>query len=135
MRLADSVALATVEQAYTTGRLGFFVNEAVTANSDIPLVFLAEMRDVAEQYVRVRSAATLLQWAIDCYRGEKQAPPLKRAGEFFATLTGGSFSDLSLEFDEDNNALAGLRPGGGSVAFERLRARDRTQASWQRGCG
>ena len=77
---------------------------------------LAEMRDVAEQYVRVRSAATLLHWAIDRYRREKQGPLLKRAGEIFATLTGGSFSDLSLQFDENDNAqLAGLRPGGGSV--------------------
>jgi uncharacterized protein YhaN len=74
---------------------------------------LAEMREVAEQYVRVRSAATLLHWAIDRYRREKQAPLLKRAGEIFATLTGGSFTDLGLEFDEDDSAqLAGLRPNG-----------------------
>ena len=41
---------------------------------------LAELREVAEQYVRVRSAATMLQWAIERYRREKQAPLLKRAG-------------------------------------------------------
>ena len=74
---------------------------------------LAELREVAEQYVRVRSAATMLQWAIERYRREKQAPLLKRAGQAFATLTGGSFSDLRVEFDENDNAqLAGLRPGG-----------------------
>jgi uncharacterized protein YhaN len=72
-----------------------------------------EMREVAEQYVRVRSAATLLQWAIDRYRREKQAPLLKRASEIFAPLTGGSFDDLRVEFDEHDNAqLAGLRPNG-----------------------
>ena len=77
---------------------------------------LAEMRDVAEHYVRVRSAATLLQWAIERYRREKQAPLLKRAGQVFATLTGGSFSDLQVEFDEQDRAqLAGLRPDGGLV--------------------
>ena len=74
---------------------------------------LAEMRDVAEQFVRVRSAATLLQWAIERYRREKQAPLLKRAGQIFATLTDGSFSDLLVEFDEQDRAqLAGLRPNG-----------------------
>ena len=74
---------------------------------------LAEMRDVAEHYVRVRSAATLLQWAIERYRREKQAPLLKRAGQIFATLTGGSFSDLQVEFDEQDRAqLVGLRPNG-----------------------
>ena len=74
---------------------------------------IAELREVAEQYVRVRSAAILLQWAIDRYRREKQAPLLKRAGQFFATITGGSFSDLRVEFDEHDRAqLAGLRPNG-----------------------
>ena len=74
---------------------------------------LAELREVVEQYVRVRSAATMLQWAIERYRREKQAPLLKRAGQVFATLTGGSFSDLRAEFDENDSAqLAGLRPGG-----------------------
>ena len=77
---------------------------------------LAEIRDVAEHYVRVRSAATLLQWAIERYRREKQAPLLKRAGQVFATLTGGSFNDLQVEFDEQDHAqLVGLRPDGGLV--------------------
>lgn len=74
---------------------------------------IAEMRDVAEQYVRVRAAATLLQWVIDRYRREKQAPLLKRAGQIFATLTDGSFIDLRVEFDEnDRPQLAGVRPNG-----------------------
>jgi uncharacterized protein YhaN len=74
---------------------------------------LVELREVAEQYVRVRSAATMLQWAIERYRREKQTPLLKRAGQVFATLTGGSFCDLRGEFDENDTAqLAGLRPGG-----------------------
>lgn len=70
----------------------------------------AEMTEIAEQYVRLRSAITLLQWSIDRYRREKQAPMLKRAGELFAILTCGSFQTLQLEFDEhDNMHLAGLR--------------------------
>ena len=73
----------------------------------------AEIKEIAGQYVRVRSAAMLLQWAIDRYRREKQGPLLKRAGQLFATLTSGSFSSLQLEFDEQDHAhLAGLRPDG-----------------------
>ncbi len=73
----------------------------------------AEIKEIAGQYVRARSAATLLQWAIDRYRREKQGPLLKRAGQLFATLTSGSFSSLQLEFDEQDHArLAGLRPDG-----------------------
>lgn len=77
---------------------------------------LAEMTEIAEQYVRLRSAITLLQWSIDRYRREKQAPMLKRAGELFAILTCGSFQTLQLEFDEhDNMHLAGLRQDGRRV--------------------
>ena len=64
----------------------------------------------------LRSAIVLLQWAIDRYRREKQAPMLKRAGELFAILTCGSFQTLQLEFDEhDNMQLAGIRHDGRRV--------------------
>ena len=77
---------------------------------------LAEMTEIAEQYMRLRSAVVLLQWAIDRYRREKQAPMLKRAGELFSILTCGSFQTLQLEFDEhDNMQLAGLRQDGRRV--------------------
>ena len=77
---------------------------------------LAEMRAVAEQYTRVRVATLLLQWAIDRYRREKQAPLLKRAGQLFATLTGSSFGNLRVDFDDQDRAhLIGVRPDGASV--------------------
>jgi uncharacterized protein YhaN len=80
---------------------------------------LASMRDVAEQYIRVRTAATLLQWAIDRYRREKQAPLLKRAGQMFATLTLGSFTDLRIEYDgQDHARLAGIRSDQSSVSID-----------------
>lgn len=72
---------------------------------------LTEMREVAERYVRVKTSAMLLQWAIDRYRREKQAPLLKRAGELFQIMTGGSFSSLRVDFDDQDNAhLKGVRP-------------------------
>ncbi len=78
---------------------------------------LTELKEIAERYVLVRSAALLLRWAIDRYRREKQAPLLKRAGQIFMTLTGGSFADLTLEFDEDDQVhLTGLRSSGDRVA-------------------
>ena len=77
---------------------------------------LAEIREAAERYVRVKTSAMLLQWAIDRYRQEKQAPLLKRAGELFKVITGDSFSSLQVAFDDQDNAhLTGLRPGGSIV--------------------
>jgi uncharacterized protein YhaN len=77
---------------------------------------LAEIEHVAEQYIRVRSSALLLRWAIDRYRREKQAPLLKRAGQLFARLTGDSFGALRVDFDEhDRVRLTGVRQDGATV--------------------
>ena len=58
------------------------------------------MQKVAERYVRVKTSAMLLQWAIDRYRREKQAPLLKWAGNLFKIMTGGSFNSLQVAFDD-----------------------------------
>ena len=77
---------------------------------------LADMREVVERYTRVRVSALLLQWAIDRYRREKQAPLLQRASQLFATLTGGSFANLRVDFDEHDRAhLIGVRPDSSTV--------------------
>ena len=77
---------------------------------------LAELKEITDQYIQLRSAIVVLQWAIDRYRREKQAPMRKRAGELFAVLTGGSFQTLQLEFDENDNVeLAGIRHDGRCV--------------------
>ena len=74
---------------------------------------VAEMRLVAERYIRVRTTALLLRWAIDRFKREKQAPLLQRTGELFAIVTGGAFSRLQVEYDDKDNALlAGVRPYG-----------------------
>ncbi|MBO6848775.1 MAG: AAA family ATPase [Maricaulis sp.] len=72
---------------------------------------LTEMGEVAERYVRVKTSAILLQWAIDRYRREMQAPLLKRAGQLFQVMTAGSFTSLRVDFDDQDNAyLTGVRP-------------------------
>ena len=77
---------------------------------------LAEIQEVAEQFIQVRAAACLLRWAIERYRSERQGPMLQRAGELFATLTLGSFDHLELDFDEQDQAkIVGCRQSGERV--------------------
>lgn len=72
---------------------------------------LTEMGEVAERYIRLKTSTILLQWAIDRYRREKQAPLLKRAGQLFQVMTAGSFTSLRVDFDDQDNAhLTGVRP-------------------------
>ena len=82
---------------------------------------LVEIQEVAKRYVRLKTSAMLLQWAIDQYRREKQAPLLKRASELFKITTGDSFSSLLVEFDDQDRAhLRGVRPSGSIVPVSGL---------------
>lgn len=72
---------------------------------------IAEIREIAERYVRTRVSERLVGWAIDRYRKEKQAPMLRRAGDLFSDLTLGSFEALELDYDQhDRPRLVGRRP-------------------------
>ncbi len=81
---------------------------------------LADMAEAVQRYVEVRLPARLLRWAIDRYRKEKQTPLLRRAGELFATLTGGSFCGLDVDLDGDTPVLLALRSENRSVSIDAL---------------
>ena len=81
---------------------------------------IAQMSDVAERYVKVFTAGRLLRWSIDRYREEKQGPLLHRASTIFSTLTSGSFSKLSVDFEREPMVLEGLRSNGKPVGISGL---------------
>jgi uncharacterized protein YhaN len=77
---------------------------------------LAGLEAEVGHYVRLRLAATVLSQVIERYRERHQGPILKRSGVLFDTMTGGSFRELRLEFDERGEAvLAGVRAATGEV--------------------
>ena len=84
---------------------------------------LADLRGIAARYVRARGSALLLEWMIDRYRRERQAPLLERASKHLATLTAHSFTGLRVDYDDrDRPCLVGLRPAGGAVPVAGLSA-------------
>lgn len=86
------------------------------------------MREAAEEYVQVRTASTVLQWAIERYRREQQGPLLQRAGGMFETLTRRSFTGLQLAFDAADHAyLVGVRPDQQTVPVDGMSAGTRDQ--------
>lgn len=77
---------------------------------------LSAMEAAASRYVQTKLAAMVLQWAMDRYRSEKQAPLLQRAGTLFAGLTRQSFAGLQVQYDDRDQAeLTGRRPAGEMV--------------------
>jgi len=81
--------------------------DATTAAADMELA-RAEMSSQAERYLRKRSQTTLLGWAIERYRAEKQTPLLRRASELFSTLTLGRYSTLLVDQENSDSRLSAL---------------------------
>jgi uncharacterized protein YhaN len=80
---------------------------------------LAQMENLADQYIQLKLASTLLQKGIEHYRNQNQDPILKRASELFARLTLQSFAGLMVDYDDkDQPVLMGVRENGDKVAID-----------------
>ena len=74
---------------------------------------VAEARAHLDRYVRLRTAAVILERQIERYRATHQGPILERASAIFSTLTRGNYSALRAELDDkDEVVLRALRPDG-----------------------
>ena len=84
---------------------------------------LAEVRDAAEQYARVRLAAAILRRELEFYRKKSQGPLFARSSELFKVLTLGSFEGLSTDYDrKDTPIIVGVRPNGERVRVNGMSA-------------
>ena len=71
---------------------------------------LAKIKHAAEDYMRLKLSSFAITKAIEAYRQKHQGPILKRAGEYFSTLTCENFRGLEVDFDEnDRQVLVGIR--------------------------
>jgi uncharacterized protein YhaN len=82
---------------------------------------LATLVSGAEQYLRLKIAALILQQQIEGYRKVNQAPVLARAGELFSRLTQRSYTNLRDELDESGKPiLVGVRCNNKEVYVDRM---------------
>ena len=73
----------------------------------------AGMAEAAERYLRLKTAARLLQWSMERFRQTRQGPMLARASEIFQALTLGSFSRLLVDADShESPRLMSIRADG-----------------------
>ena len=76
----------------------------------------AGMAEAAERYLRLKTAARLLQWSMERFRQTRQGPMLARASEIFQALTLGSFSRLLVDADShDSPRLMSIRADGNKL--------------------
>ena len=89
---------------------------------------LAQIRNDAERYTRLKMAAHILREQIERYRDENQGPLVARASEHFAALTQGSFKALRTRFfDKDEPELTGIRNDGSIVRVAGMSSGTRDQ--------
>ncbi len=74
----------------------------------------ARIEALTAEYIEQQLGSTLLAKAMALYREKHQDPLLKRAGEYFATLTCGAFVGLAIDEDENQRVLKGIRAQGGA---------------------
>lgn len=80
---------------------------------------LAKLRNATEDYARLKVSSFVIGRAIEAYRQKHQGPILKRASEYFLTLTRGSFKGLDVDFGEDDRqVLVGVRGDGKQLVVE-----------------
>jgi uncharacterized protein YhaN len=81
----------------------------------------AELMDAARHWAVLKAASALLGGALEHHRATRRDPLMTRAGEAFATLTGGAFSGLDQSFyDDDEAKLEACRPNGERVPVAHL---------------
>jgi uncharacterized protein YhaN len=103
-------------------------NAAAANASEEAEEHLATMVSSAEQYLRLRIAALILEQQIENYRRKNQAPVLARAGELFSKLTLGSYANLRDELDDGGKPiLLGVRPNDEEVAVDGMSDGSRDQ--------
>ncbi|GGF54661.1 hypothetical protein GCM10007301_12740 [Azorhizobium oxalatiphilum] len=72
---------------------------------------LLEVAGSMERFARDHAAARLLSVAIERYRERHHNPIVTRAATAFATLTGGAWSGIGVDYDNEPPRLAALREG------------------------
>ena len=73
----------------------------------------AELVEAARRWAVLKAASALLGGALERHRATRRDPLMTRAGEVFATLTGGAFAGLDQSFyDDDEARLEACRANG-----------------------
>lgn len=76
----------------------------------------AELVEAARRWAVLKAASTLLGGALERHRATRRDPLMTRAGEVFATLTGGAFARLDQSFNDDDEARLEVCRANGETA-------------------
>lgn len=88
--------------------------KAAEAESDRQMA-LSDMQAAMDRYIRVKSGAVILKWALRKFREQAQGPMLEKAGQLFSLMTEGRYTKLDVDYDSAKPTLLAIRAGGASI--------------------
>jgi uncharacterized protein YhaN len=78
-------------------------------------------------FAAARLASAIIGEVVEAYQQRNQGPLLARASELYAAISGGRFTRVAADFDEDKTVLVAVRPDGRRLTVERLSSGRRDQ--------
>jgi len=89
---------------------------------------VGKIQEDVEYYVKLRLATAILTKAMERYRQSNQSPVLSMAGDYFKTMTHGSFAGLRADFDDKGDPIIkAKRPDGKMLTLAEMSDGSRDQ--------
>jgi uncharacterized protein YhaN len=87
----------------------------------------SRIAELGADYAASRVASAVLAQVIDIYQKRNQGPLIKQASERFAAITGGRYSSVVIDYDEEKQILKAVRSNGERLTMEQLSTGRRDQ--------
>ncbi|MGZ9034309.1 MAG: hypothetical protein ACXW25_07860, partial [Rhodospirillales bacterium] len=110
---AETERLGACKQALVQSREQMATAQSAAEAEQARRNALADLEDVSERWLVLKTAAFLLRRGVEQFRREQQGPLLARAESLFRALTLGSFVRFRIDYDDaDRPCLLGVRSDG-----------------------
>jgi len=121
-RIVQEIALATKELQSIGGE------SLAAAIAEETEGLVGKIQADVEYYVKLRLASAILTKAMERFRQSNQSPVLSIAGDYFKTMTQGSFAGLRADFDDKGDpVIKAKRPDGKMLALAEMSDGSRDQ--------
>jgi uncharacterized protein YhaN len=87
----------------------------------------ARIAELGADYAASRIATAVLAQVIDTYQKRNQGPLIEQASKRYAAITGGRYSDVVIDYDEEKQILKAVRADGERLTMEQLSTGRRDQ--------
>ncbi|HQT30198.1 MAG TPA: AAA family ATPase [Thiobacillus sp.] len=126
----NAARLQAQHAAYIAARQGFEKMDGSAAAADAQQTtaeLAARIGELGAEYAASRIASAVLAQVIDTYQKRNQGPLIERASQRFATLTGGRFGGVVIDYDEQLQILKAVRADGERLGMDQLSTGRRDQ--------